>query len=544
MQRFLLTVPVMAFLVGSWAASPSFAVAKVAVKPTVLHDEAKQGDFGPTKPEGKVTVRVSKPGVHVILGTGIDAIDDVDAFVFEVTGELPFDFCLIADAAEFKKLRSIDAKGKVTEIAFGSTNPRFGVPRNISKAKLPPGKYHVEMMFGPQAALGDWIVKIAPHDGEKPIEGFCKPPIEPTTAQKMKKVDWPGAISIFHGHNWGKDAKYPIAIKEAGFGASGAAEWQIKECEAQGLRSFVFIWPHEVGTIPVKHKTNKSVLCYYLSDRIKPNKWASWASLEKMAYKSDPARPAFFTMRGLWGGIEGYCPTVRGRVMEYYHYHWDGNRGPHQHFALLEQYRQASAKNGYVPICRIVETRPEDMRKTRQTIYTCLAYGVRGFRTGGRGIFDTSKRDARGVPTRTAFGEEFKKINAAIKAYSPVYKKARSQAVYHTAPLPAGCIAAPKDSWVKIEGKEVLVGVFAEPAADGKAQGKTVGTDYLLVANRDAFKAHAAALSLRGAASVERMDKTTGKWQAVKTTTGEDGVLVKLSLEEGSGELLRVIRKK
>ncbi|MCH8046188.1 MAG: hypothetical protein IID44_20950, partial [Planctomycetes bacterium] len=191
MRRFKpLTVPLAAFLVFCLAASPFWAAAKdtakTTAKATILHDEAKQGDFGPAKPDGKVTLRISKPGVYVILGTGIDAIDDVDAFVFEVTGKMPFDFCLIADAAEFKKLRSIDAEGKVTEIAFGSTNPRFGVPRNISKTKLPPGKYHVEMMFGPQAALGDWIVKIAPHDDATTLEGFCKAPVEPTTAEKMK----------------------------------------------------------------------------------------------------------------------------------------------------------------------------------------------------------------------------------------------------------------------------------------------------------------------------------------------------------------------
>jgi hypothetical protein len=219
--------------------------------------------------------------------------------------------------------------------------------------------------------------------------------------------------------------------------------------------------------------------------------------------------------------------------MEYYHYHWDGNRAPHKHFALLEQYRQASAANGHVPICRVVETRPEDMRKTRQTIYTCLAYGVRGFRTGGRGIFDTNKRDARGVPTRSAHGEEFKKINAAINAYSPVYKKARCQAVYHTAPLPAGCVAAPKDSWVQIEGKEVLVGVFREP--------KSKGPDFLLVANRDAFHGHEATLKIRGSATVERMSKITGKWQRLKAADG--GSALVLPLEEGSGELLRVQRK-
>jgi hypothetical protein len=93
-----------------------------------------------------------------------------------------------------------------------------------------------------------------------------------------------------------------------------------------------------------------------------------------------------------WGGIDEFCPTVRGRAMEYYQYHWDSNRRPHMQFAYLDQYRQASIKNGDVPVIRIVEVRPEDMRKTRQTVYTCLAYGVRGYRMGGA-IFDVKNRD-------------------------------------------------------------------------------------------------------------------------------------------------------
>ncbi len=523
-------VPVLLFVV-SMLPGISISLPPVlhaAPKERLLHEEARDGDFGPVKPLGEVSLKVAEPGVYLVRGTGIDAVDDVDAFVFEVAGDKPFDFCLIGDAAEFKKLRSIDAGGRVREIAFGSTNPSFRVPPNIHKTKLSPGRYHVEMFFGPSGAIGEWVVKIATQEGDKARVDFCKPPRQQSVAEKMGKVEWPGAISIFHGHNWGKDDKYVVAIKEAGFAAAGAAEWQIEECHKQGLRAFVFIWPHEIATIPLKHKEKKNVLCYYLSDRVPPNKWASWAALEKMACKSDPRRPAIFTMRGLWGGIGRFPAVVRARTMEYYHYHWDANRAPHQHFALLEQYRQASAANGHVPICRVVETRPEDMRKTRQTIYTCLAYGVRAFRTGGGGIFDSKRRDARGVPMRNAHGEEFKRINAAINAYSPVYRRARCQAVYHTAPLPAGCVAAPKDSWVQLEGKEVLVGVLREP--------NSTGPDYLLVANRDAFHAQEAKLKIRGKARVDRMVKTTGKWQPLKLADGE----LVLPLEEGSGELLRV----
>ena len=533
-MRHLLFLPLPLTVALAAACAPPRRI--VPAGEAALHDEAKQGDFGWTKPDAKPAFTIRQPGVHVVRGTGIDAVDDADAFVFEVRGRKPFDIAVVSDAAEFKKLRSIAADSKVTEVAFGSTNPSFRAPRDIVKNGLPPGRYHIELLFGPQGAVGEWFVKIRPHGGAAPAEPLHKPTPEPTTAEKMEHVDWPGAISIYHGHNWGKDEKYPIAVKEAGFRAVGVAEYQIDQVARLGLRAFVFIWPHESPTIPPKHKDNKPVLCYYLSDRIPPGKWASWTSLEKMCYKGDPHHPAFFTMRGLWGGIDAFCPIVRGRVMEYYHYHWDGGRSPHMHFALLEQYRRASVANGDVPVCRIVEVRPEDMRKTRQTVYTCLAYGVRGYRMGGA-IFDTNQRDARGVPAPNAYGEELRRLNAAINAYSPVFKTTRCNAVYHVAPLPTGCTAVPDDAWLKLEGKDVFVGVFG---AKGDAK-PAERVDYLLVANRDAFHPQAATLTIAGAGvKVQRMDKASAKWVAHPATTEGASTIVQVKLEDGGGELLKI----
>ena len=503
---------------------------------TVLHDEAKHGDLKWAKADSKPTIKISKTGVFVIRGTGVDALDDADAFVFEVTGSKPFDIAVVGDAAEFKKLRSIATDGKAREIAFGSTNGRFRAPRDIVKHGLPPGRYHVELLFGPQGAVGDWFVKIAPRDPKSPPRQLHKAQPDPTSAAKSRQVDWPGAISIYHGHNWGKDEKFLVAVKRAGYRAAGAAEYQIPECAKHGLRAFVFIWPHESPTIPPKYKNNKTVLCYYLSDRIPPSKWASWASLEKMCYKGDPGHPAIFTMRALWGGIGQFCGVVRGRAMEYYHYHWDANRSPGSHFAVLEQYRAASVANGDVPICRIVETRPEDMRKTRQTVYTSLAYGVRGYRMGGA-LFDTKKRDKHGVPPPNAYGKEITRLNAAINAWSPIFKHTRCRAVYHVKPLPAGCREVPKDAWFSLGGKEVLVGVFGAKAAAKSAR----SPDYLLVANRDAFGAQSATITIAGKnATVQRMDKLSAKWVPHPVKRTGESTIVKIDLPDGGGELLRV----
>jgi hypothetical protein len=257
-----------------------------------------------------------------------------------------------------------------------------------------------------------------------------------------------------------------------------------------------------------------------------------------MCYKGDPHHPAIFTMRALWGHIGGFCGVVRGRAMEYYHYHWDANRRPGSHFAILEQYRAASVANGDVPICRIVEVRPEDMRKTRQTVYTSLAYGLRGYRMGGA-IFDTKKRDKDGVPPPNAHGKEIARLNAAINAFSPVFKRTRCGAVYHVKPLPAGCKGVPKDAWFSLDGKEVLLGVFG-----AKARAKSAGSpDYLLVANRDAFGAHSATITIAVKdAGVQRMDKTSGKWVPHPIKSSGASTIVKIDLADGSGELLKVDR--
>ena len=497
---------------------------------TIIYDEAKQGDFPVVAPNTPPTIKISKPGVQVIQGTGTDTIDDSDQFVFEVTGDKPFDFCLLADPAEFKKLRSVDADGKDKEIAFGSTNPKFRAPRNISKTELPPGKYHVEMHMGPDGVVGTWTAKFAIRDGG-PVVDLCKEPGEPTVAEKMKEVQWPGIVSIFHGAGWGADLKYLQAIKECGFGAAGCSEAQIPEVRQQDMKAFVFIWPHEVTIIPPKFKDDKTVLCYYLSDRIPPNKWAAWASQEKLAWRADPHHPAVFTMYAMMGGIPQFPDVVRGRLMEFYHYHWDGRRHPHMHFPVLEAYRQASLKNGNVPICLIAETRAEDVRKTRETIYTALAYGVRGFRTGGSGLFDTKNRDDRGVPKRTIHGEEALKFNQAIKSYSPIFETARSVDVFHTAPLPGGTKEAPADYWVRPSGEHVIVGEFADPKKNR----------FLMLANRDAFNAHEATLTFTdGSVKVERMDKPSGEWKPLNMEGKGKTTTVKVPLEEGGGELLRV----
>ena len=362
---------------------------------------------------------------------------------------------------------------------------------------------------------------------------FADDPANPTSAQKAPQVQWPGCVSIFHGHNWGVDENFVTALKEANFGGAGATENQIPACRKAGLKAFVFAWPHESIAIAPKYKDDPTVLAFYMADRYVPGRWEEFAALEKDMYQGNPVKPAIFTTYALRGGVEEFVSNVRPRALEFYHYHWDANRAPHWRYRVLEQYRQESVKAGGVPLIEIVLVM-SDPRKTRQTVYGSLAYGTRGFRWwGGAQFFDLSKKDARGIPQRTALGDDVLAINTAIKAYDPVFAKTHCVDVYHTAPLPEGTKATSASHWFQLEGEEVLAGVFEDKDKNS----------FLMLANRDAFKPHEAQLRFKEAVEVRRMDKASGRWTPVKAELGSSGqTLVKVPLEEGSGELLSITR--
>lgn len=363
-------------------------------------------------------------------------------------------------------------------------------------------------------------------------KGEAEPDANPPSIRKAIHTQWPGLVTIYHGANWQADETFVTAIKDAHYGATGCAEWQVDQCAKRGLKSFVFLWAHEAGTVPAKFRDDDAVLCYYLGDRIKPNKWGFWAALEANAYRVDPHHPTVFSMSPQsWGGIEVYFPIVRGRAINYYHYHWDGNRAPQNNFVYLELYRQHSAKNGHAPIVRLLESRAEDMRKTSQTVFGSLAYGVRGFQYGG-GIFDGNKRDERDVPTRNPLGEAAAKINKAIKAFAPVFKHARNVDVFQTAPLPPFTKEAPADYWVRPTGDSVVLGIFADRY-----------DHFLVLANRDAFNPHEATLHFaESGLKVSKMNKDSGTWEGLELKKGDDGrYAVTVPMEQAGGELLHVV---
>ena len=353
-------------------------------------------------------------------------------------------------------------------------------------------------------------------------------------AKKMvAAADWPGIVSIFHGHNWGNDVKFVDALVKTGFNATGATRPQIEMCRKAGLRVFLFAWPHEAIKWAPKFKDDKTILAYYMSDRQKPNRFGIFTGMEKQMAAGDPNHPAIYTTRAIWGGLPHFINVVKPRALEYYHYHRDGRRHPERHFLYLQHYRDEAIKAGGIPIIRIIGLDGNPAR-LRQTTYLTLAYGIRGLRWwGGGGCFNFGKKDSNGQPTLTTPGKEMVRINAAVKAWSPVFKKARSVAVYHTKPLPGWTVEAPKDYWAQPSGEHIVVGFFQDKEKN----------DFLLVANRDAGAKRTATLTLSGKINgVRIMNKTTGEWVEVKTKIVDNKTQVEVQLEPGGGELLWVER--
>jgi len=109
--------------------------------------------------------------------------------------------------------------------------------------------------------------------------------------------------------------------------------------------------------------------------------------------------------------------------------------------------------------------------------------------------------------------------------------------VYHTKPVhpeAPGAASFPQDHWLQLSGEQMLAGFFKSEDND----------DYLMVVNCDAGNERETTLSMKAPVTlVERMDKRTGKWQAVAINSKDGRVVSNLKLSAGNGELFKVKRE-
>ena len=347
------------------------------------------------------------------------------------------------------------------------------------------------------------------------------------------------ALISFISPSWVKSRTgndgFAVTMKDAHFNGLEGGIMDIEFCKKHGfyllLHGVTPLLAHEL-------KDERTVISYFMADRNKPGSFPVFGQIRKSYEEIDPNHPTEFNTYAKWGAIEYFVDVVRPRMLEYYDYHW--KRGPHLQYHYLEYYRRMSIAAGGIPVFRYVHVHDDPPVKMRQTVSMSVAYGLKGFKWWvGWTMFDIHKVKEKQPPPLSGIGKEVKQINTMLKVFSPYLAPARSVAVYHTAPLPTSTRQAPADYWAQPSGEHVVMGVFKNDDDDGN-----YGGDYIVLANRDIGKAHEATLTFLPAdvSAVEKIDKRAQQWNALPPAKQGERRAVKLIVQPGDVELLRVTR--
>ncbi len=285
---------------------------------------------------------------------------------------------------------------------------------------------------------------------------------------------------------------------------------------AAGLRNNPALWGYDVMDEPISlaqlHQAADAVAAYR---------------------KADPTHLTFVNLNqkgGHW--IDLFLNTVHPDFLSYDEYPWwyggiyEWFTGQPPQFVKLEQYRDAALAAGLtltvwreVNVQRNVPgtpdrnwiTPPDNAAKIRQNIYATLAYGAKGILWfTGELLFD--KRTGEINET----GRQVAAINQELRFLGPALFPLRSTGVFHTDPVPDGCRRASPDHWAQPVGKDLVLGAFHGPQS----------CEYILIANKNWRQPAKAVLEFRlfleEIASLELLDKRSGRWNPLQTAIVED----------------------
>ena len=349
----------------------------------------------------------------------------------------------------------------------------------------------------------------------------------------------PSIVMLAHA-DWPKDPKYRDAmakfVVEHGFNAVEGGVDVLDVCRENGLMVQLGGDQATLNMAP-KLRNDPAVFGYFVSDRRRRDSFPTFAKIARVFEKADPTHPTIFINRAAWNEFGDFAKEVKPMLLDFYHYHAMPRRHADRYYLYLLMFRGLGEEHG-IPVMRCTSS-SSPPAVLRQTIYTSLAYGVKGFHFWTPWIFAHEKdKDGNAVlkdgklsmyvtlPHLTDIAKEVRKM-------SPVLTDCRSIAMYHTDPLPISGGKAPADAWCQPSGSHLLVGVLEHEK----------GGDFLLVTNRHPGMKQEATLSFdKTVSTVEKMDKKTGKWNPLSLVAGGEGQTAKLNLTPGDGEFLKVMR--
>ncbi|MBN1293806.1 MAG: hypothetical protein JXB48_18330 [Candidatus Latescibacteria bacterium] len=337
-------------------------------------------------------------------------------------------------------------------------------------------------------------------------------------------------LNEFMLSTWGgpeiKDDNAKIqALKNAGFNTAMFDVGKLDICLKYGIKAIVDGATPEIAS---KLKNDNMVWGYHLVDEPETDLFPELARQVKAFRDADPNHPVYINLFARSGEhIREFIDMVKPDFLSYDYYQWwygdyqkwwEGDTG---YFARLEQHREAAFKAGIPLICWVEVTAnkhddryknvplPSDSNpKVRQSVYTSLAYGVKGIQWfHGRLLFEKESAELNEC------GRHVASINRELELLGPVLIKLYSQNVFHTKPLPRSTRETYPQHWVVPEGDNLVVGLFQNNDKN----------DFIMITNRCVQHGSRAILRFqRKIKTVEMFDKHTGLWQPLEIKEVQD----------------------
>lgn len=296
---------------------------------------------------------------------------------------------------------------------------------------------------------------------------------------------------------------------------------------------------------------------YYLYDEPQQFEFPMWARLVEYLRKRDPAHWSYINLHPVYAkffGAKGdqttiyrnylsaFLKEVKPAVLSYDHYHFFKNKylgcpeDGKQYFLNLALIREAAVA-GQIPFNNIIQASLYDRNwrmptenELRWLIYTTLVYGGRGvsyFLYWGPTKWGGFYREGKPIPVASALPQ----LNSEIAALSPFLMNKQSLHVYHSTPVPVGCLPFHAACPIKVTSQgEFVLGVFGKSKA---------AIDSFMIVNRSYTNGQTATFSTPPA-NLEQFDTKARRWMRCEQTAVHQ---YSVSLHPGEGRLFRFAAK-
>jgi len=335
---------------------------------------------------------------------------------------------------------------------------------------------------------------------------------------------------------WGAptDEAAAKAFVEAGFNTVMGTVEHLELYRAHGLKAILRDATPEYAA---EHQGDEAIWGYYVQDEPKAEEFAQAGERLAALQAADPTHPGYVNLMA-WMDLNRYFSTVKPWFLSYDYYQWWW--GSQHHFGRLAAHRQAALEAGVPLICWVEANAdkryewgepgagylPDNAAKLRQSVYTALAYGVRGIQWFTTGLV------FRPGGALTESGFDVRAINTEVNGLGPTLLGLRSTGVRHTDPVPEGASGLSEDGRIAAASPGLVVGEFVEDATGGT---------FLLVVNRSTESNATAALTVRGIeARVSAFDVNPPRWYDAGLRDAAGQAEVTLALAPGGGALLRL----